>query len=413
MFRLYTLLLLVLLCAPAHAQYADPNYPKPISGYGSDGPHPVATVSFPNLNFLGRNIEVYYPADATGRVPTIFYSHAFGGNVSSNISGVLEFAARKGYAIVFVPYQTTGVTVADRYTNLLQGFRRAARRYPTIIDTTRVGFLGHSFGGGASFGNGLRCFLDNGWGQNGRFIYSLAPWYVYNLTPTELASFPGNTRLLVEIFNDDDTNDHRMAIDAFRNVNIPAAEKDFLMLRSDTLANHTYLADHVVPNTAAAFDALDYYAYYRLLDALCDYTFNGSLAGKNVALGHGSTAQVTMPAGLKPLISSSNPLVRWSQSKYLFPCNDAQNPRIQFCSSIVSATLPGHGAPALEIYPNPAATALTISGAPANQPVRVFNVLGSLVLTAPDARRQLAVAALPAGLYYLEVGSQRMPFQRE
>src|SRR6476619_1330727 len=118
MTKLYTFLLLVLLWAPARAQYADPNYPKPTTGYGADGPHPVATLSFPNLNFLGRNIEVYYPADATGRVPTIFYSHAFGGNLSANISGVLEFAARKGYAIVFVPYQTTGVTVADRYTNL-------------------------------------------------------------------------------------------------------------------------------------------------------------------------------------------------------------------------------------------------------------------------------------------------------
>ncbi|GAB3573665.1 T9SS type A sorting domain-containing protein [Hymenobacter daeguensis] len=413
MTRFYTFLLLVLLWAPARAQYADPNYPKPTTGYGADGPHPVASVSFPNLNFLGHSIEVYYPADATGRVPTIFYSHAFGGNVSANIIGVLEFAARKGYAIVFVPYQTTGVTVADRYTNLLQGFRRAARRYPAIIDTTRVGFLGHSFGGGASFGNGLRCFLDNGWGQNGRFIYSLAPWYVYNLTPAELASFPSNTRLLVEIFNDDDTNDHRMAIDAFRNVNIPAAEKDFLLLRSDTLANHTYAADHVVPNTAAAFDALDYYAYYRLLDALCDYTFTGSLAGKNVALGHGSAAQVTMPTGLKPLISSANPLVRWPQSKYLYPCSDAQNPRIQFCASVATATLAGAGAAGLEIYPNPAATALTISGAPANQPVRVFNALGSLVLTASDARRPLAVAGLPPGLYYLEVGRQRLRFQRE
>jgi hypothetical protein len=412
MTRIYSLLLLLTLAISAQAQYSDTNYPKPTTGYGADGPHPIATVSFLNLNYLGRSIEVYYPADATGPVPTIFYSHAFGGNQSANISGLLEFVAHKGYAIVFVPYQTTGVTVAERYQNLLQGFRRAARRYSTIIDTTRVGFLGHSFGGGASFGNGYRCFTENNWGRNGRFIYSLAPWYLYNITPTELASFPTDTRLLVEIFNDDDTNDHRMAIDAFRHVNIPAAEKDFLLLRSDTLANHTYTADHVVPNTAAAFDALDYYAYYRLLDALCDYTFTGSLAGKNVALGHGSAAQITMPTGLKPLVQSNNPQVVYPESKYLWQCSDSQNPRLLLCPSIVTATSPVTSLPLLSVSPNPASTILIISGA-AHQAVRVLDTLGRVLLTTPDASQPLSVLALPPGLYWVAVGEQRLRFVKQ
>ena len=32
---------------------------------------------------------------------------------------MLNFVAMKGYAIVFVPYQTLGVTVEDRYANLV------------------------------------------------------------------------------------------------------------------------------------------------------------------------------------------------------------------------------------------------------------------------------------------------------
>ena len=81
--------------------------PKPISGYGTDGSYTVATQSFANPNFSGHDIVIYYPAGITSPFPTIFYSHAFGGNNPDNISGFLKFVAKKGYAVVFVPYQTT------------------------------------------------------------------------------------------------------------------------------------------------------------------------------------------------------------------------------------------------------------------------------------------------------------------
>lgn len=205
----YTILALLGIAINSFGQYSDPNFPKPTSGYGSDGSHTIGIISFANPYYPAKNIEIYYPSDITAKVPTIFYSHAFGGNVSSNISGMLNFVAKKGYAIVYVPYQTTGITIYDRYDNLLNGFRKAARDYPAIVDTTKVGFLGHSFGGGASFGNAYKCFTQNNWGQNGRFIYALAQWYSYNISQTELQSFPANTKLLTEIFNDDVTNDHR------------------------------------------------------------------------------------------------------------------------------------------------------------------------------------------------------------
>ena len=37
------------------------------------------------------------------------------------------------------------VSIEDRYDILREGFRHAARKYPQIIDTTKVGFMGHSF----------------------------------------------------------------------------------------------------------------------------------------------------------------------------------------------------------------------------------------------------------------------------
>lgn len=330
--KILTALLSLFFTAAVSAQYNDPNIPKPNSGYGTDGTHTPAVISFANVYFPGNNILVYYPSDIGAKVPTIFYSHAFGGNNPVNITAMLEFVAKKGYAIVFVPYQTIGPTVEQRYTNLLAGFRKAARDYPNIIDTTRVGFMGHSFGGGASFGNGYKCFTENNWGSQGRFIYALAEWYSYNISQDELRSFPADTKLLTEVFDDDVTNDHRMAIDIFNNINIPADEKDYLLLKPDTLNGYVYVADHAVPNTTV-FNAYDYYAYYRFIDAICDYTFNKNPLGKETALGNGSASQVTMPGGLKPLVCTDFPVVQYPESKYLFPCDSSINPRLSYCPS--------------------------------------------------------------------------------
>jgi hypothetical protein len=291
-----------------------------------------------NPNYLTKRIVIFYPSDVATKVPTIFYSHAYGGSNYENISGMLNFVASKGYAIVFVPYKTVDTSVYSRYKCLLEGFRKAARYYTSIIDTTKVGFLGHSFGGGALFANAYKCFTENSWGQNGRFLYSLAPWYSFNIAQADIQSFPSNTKLLTEIFDDDLINDHRMAIDIFNNINISPAEKDYILLKSDTVNSYIYTADHVVPNNTAAFNVFDYYAYYRLLDALCDYTFNGSIAGKDVALGNGSVAQVTMPNGLKNLIQTDYPVPIYPETKYEFPFHDTTNLRSAYFDTTVKAS---------------------------------------------------------------------------
>lgn len=390
------------------AQYSDPNIPKPATGYGADGTHAVDVISFPNPYFTTENIQIFHPSDVTGKVPTIFYSHAYGGTNSANISGLLNFVAKKGYAIVFVPYQTTGVTVLNRYENLLSGFRQAARTYPSIIDTTKVGFLGYSFGGGASFGNSYKCFTENNWGSAGRFIYTIAEWYSYNISQANLQAFPADTKLLVEIFNDDVTNDHRMAVDIFNNIGIPSSEKDFLLLKSDTIAGYAYVADHGVPGTSTEFDALDYYGIYRLLDALCEYTFTGSLAARNVALGNGSAAQVTMPGGLKSMVHSDNPTVVFPESKYLFPCSDNQNPRANYCPQLVLG-LDELQENSLMLSPNPASGNFNVAVPTGNSAseVKVFTPQGRLVLSTPVAGKSAVAVetdALSSGVYLVVLG---------
>jgi len=409
--HLTTILFLLVFTGNICSQYSDPNIPKPTSGYGSDGSHTVGVISFANPEFPSKDIEIYYPSDVVGKVPTLFYSHAYGGNISGNIIGMLDYVARKGYAIVFVPYATKGVTVDERYDNLLKGFRMAARNYPGIIDTTRVGFMGHSFGGGASFGLAYRCFTDNNWGSNGRFIYALAQWYSYNLDPVALKSFPADTKVLVEVFDDDTTNDHRMAVDIFRNINIDPAEKDYLLVRSDTIGGYVYAAVHSLPNTSVAFDALDYYAYYRLIDALCDYTFNKNAEAKKTALGNGSAEQTTMPGGLKPLMESDDPQVVYSESKYTFPCSDTMNPRLSYCPEVTATLQISNPDKSLKIIPERSMKRVKIVF-PENDNtcnLSVYNAVGKQIVSMKNEGSPtvyINVSDIPAGVYIVVAGNR-------
>jgi Secretion system C-terminal sorting domain len=300
----------------------------------------------------------------------------------------------------------------ERYDILLHGFQLAARNYPNIIDTTRVGFTGHSFGGGALFGLSHRCFTENNWGENGRLLFSLAPWYSYELSQAQLQSFPANTKLIMQVYDDDTVNDHRMAMDVFNNINIPNDEKDFILVKSDTIQGYIYAADHAVPGTYQVFDALDYYAFYRLLDALCDYTFNGNLAGKAVALGNGSALQVTMPNGLKPLVQSDAPVPIYAEDKYGFPCSGVLNLRKDYCPALSSTEESQPAQYGLSIAPNPSSAEIRVK-IPANvaaKQIRVFNRLGQLMQVQSihaEAEIQLNLAALPAGEYWIVVGRYR------
>lgn len=305
--------------------------PYPTSGYGSPGSHNVAKISFPSPLYKERDVEIFYPGGINTPKPVIFFLHPYGGEKSSYSIGLFNFIAKKGYVTVFAPYPTFGVSIKERYDILWQSFVKAVSAYPNLIDSTRVGFMGHSFGGGAAIAIAYKAFTENKWGENGRFIFTMAPWYSFQITQSQLQEFPANTKMISQIYDDDTVNDHRMAIDIFNNINIPDNNKDFILVKTTKVSTYNYVADHSMPNTRSAYDAYDYYAIYRLLDAMTDYVFNNNQDAKNTALGNGSPEQINMPdyngQELAPLEVSDNPVAKYSQSKYQFQFGDILNPR--------------------------------------------------------------------------------------
>jgi hypothetical protein len=136
----------------------------------------------------------------------------------------------------------------ELYQVLFDGFVAAANQYPNLIDTRKVGFAGHSFGGGATPSLALRAVRERGWGSEGLALFPLAPWYSHQLSNQDLAAFPAHTQLVMQVYEDDVLNDHRMAIDVYRRMNLPAANKDYLVVHSDLIESYPYRSAHSVPS---------------------------------------------------------------------------------------------------------------------------------------------------------------------
>lgn len=323
-----------LLCTNiVFSQYQGP-IPAITTGYGAKGTHTFAKQQIVNDYFYRKKISVFYPKGVQKPVPTIFVLHGFAGTEAAYYEEMLKHIASWGYAAVFVPYKSFRLSHDERYVTLYEGFLKAAKRFPNIIDTSRIGFYGHSYGGGAIPAISDDLFKKHGWGANGKFIYSDAPWYAFQMPQERLDNYPTDCNMLTVVHDEDTNNDHRIAMDIFRNSPIDKANKDFIISYSNVVEGYEYVADHVLPiqNTEnGEFDALDYYVTFRLLNALAAYTFTGDAVAKKIALGNGRPAQTNITP-LKKLYATDNPTPIYPESRYLGACSVDINERKAECN---------------------------------------------------------------------------------
>lgn len=396
------LLLSLLMLHNAKAQYQGP-VDSISSGYGAYGSDSVAVVSIPNDYWANYDIKVYYPQNLTSPAPTIYYAHGFGSYEVALQEEMLQHMASRGYAVVFVPYQAS-FDFSGHYLSLYSGFIKASRALPAVIDTTQVGFYGHSFGAGAAPVIAYSLFMDNNWGTNGKFMYLSAPWYSIGLTDTMLYTFPTDCNLLTVLYDDDTSNDHRMAMDIFKNIAIDTDDKDCITVFSDTISGYAYATNHAMPESSQ-YDALDFYATFRLIDALADYSFTGNATAKDIALGNGSAAQTDM-GNLIDLMVSDDPYPVYNQSKYLYPCSDGLNERAAYCiEPLPSSTADISAEPnAVKVFPNPSngTIFITANGNETIKEVTVISQVGSIVFSTQNVN-SIDLASFESGIYSINI----------
>lgn len=318
------------------------------SGYGANGAFSVKVETLPSPQFAGQNVTVYLPAGASAPQPVVFFSHGFGAINPKPYEPFLNHIASRGFIVVYSPYPFANGTIVERYEILLAGFVAAVDKYRSQMDLTRVGFVGHSFGGGATPAVAYKGITQQGWGSKNAFLLMLAPWYSYDITPEQLSNFPPQAKLLTQVYDDDTVCDHRMAKDIFTHISIPDSEKDYVVLFSDKseALDYQLKADHLVPTTSSSggsgegTNALDFYGVWRLFDALAEYTFQGTSDAKIVALGNGNVDQSNMgtwPAPenrpVKPLLATDSPVITHPESDFAYGFSGLLNPRREFGDS--------------------------------------------------------------------------------
>ena len=318
--------LAVTLLSSQQLSVSQTTIPPIAAGYGANGTFTMTDDRFASPLFPSENVHVFRPAERSSLAPVIFFAPGFGATDPANYRPLIQHIVSRGYAVIFSPFQVIagdGSVYQRRYDTIFAGYEEAVKRYGNFFDLTRVGFIGHSYGGGASFAMLQRGAVSNGWGNRGLFLFALAPWYVYEITTKQLLDFPAHAKVLLQVYDADTVNDHRIAKEVYERVGLPVSAKDFVLLRSDQQAGVELDASHGTPSGQTP-NALDYYGIWRLFDALADYAFNGVAAGKELALGNGSPLQRFMgvwPNGQPVKEALAGPCVPITRptSSFLFP----------------------------------------------------------------------------------------------
>lgn len=302
----------------------------PLSGdYGGFGRFAVTRLSIPNPDpNAPAPISVFVPENATvqNKVPVVFFAHGFGGVSYQFYETLMRQLASNGYIVIFSPYTSNVFTTnAVRYNQLWNGFLIAVRQYASIMDTTQVGFAGHSYGAGAT-PEMARRGVAQGWGANGLFLFVMAAWYNWG---TNLEQIPASAKMIVQIYWDDDTNEHLISQNDIWNKLPQITERKWEVIRASKTycslnAGHSLPVTNGLGQTDAATDANDYWGVWRRLHALSDYTFTGNQTAKNIAFGvdfymgrwrgvFGSRRVSQLEATDSPVINTAtSPTWRWA-----------------------------------------------------------------------------------------------------
>ena len=308
------------------------------SGYGAKGQCETIVDSIPAPQWKEHEVYFFHPRFDGKPRPILFFCHGIGAEDPQVYMQLFKHLVSWGYPVVYAPYNKSSAigSPIEAYSMMWSGFNAGVRKWAANIDTARIGIIGHSFGGGAVPSLTWKMLNEKHWGNRGAFMYIMAPWYSYDITQKQLEQFPQSVALIMEVFDNDMTNDPRMAIDIFKSIAIPGSQKDFITLISDTCEGKALVADHGVPEGTYPFgwnvNALDYYGVYRMVHALAALTLDNDQSAREIALGDGCPAQRFMGAWWngKPvaeLVSCDTPHISDPQSAYLNFWTHAANPR--------------------------------------------------------------------------------------
>ncbi|MBN1759810.1 MAG: hypothetical protein JW863_15895 [Chitinispirillaceae bacterium] len=308
-------------------------------GYGADGTCDMDRDSFT----IAEEVTGYLftPHDYKDKYPVCVFLHGYIGQEPEMFEPFITHIVSRGVAVLFpsfpfFPKADSKELVLEKYRSIYAGIDSALSRCKNAADTSRVAFFGQSFGAGAVPSVAYRLITERGWGGNGACMFLSAPWYIFGISDEQLKNYPLSVKLIVEVYDNDNINDHHMAVDFFKNVGIKNSEKDYITLYSSShngvVMNANHFVAYGIESIYGEENLLDHYGIFRFFDALIDYAFTGNKEAYKICLGGGTSRQRYMghwdnKTAVQECRVTDDPQVMHQQWHYMWPWEIKLNPR--------------------------------------------------------------------------------------
>ncbi len=203
-------------------------------------------------------------------LPVIVFIHGWSAITPKLYTDFIYHIVKKGNIVIFPGYQKNAFVPPRSFTdNLIKSLQYAFNELNTgghfFPDYERFAITGHSMGGILSANLANRC---------------------------DSLGFPKPKAVMCQEPGDGDNNvseDDKVVGSADADSiyelisHIPHENKDFITVRTDTYGEPDLIADHSAP-TNSELDAIDFYCFWKLFDALTDAAFYGK--NREYALGN-------------------------------------------------------------------------------------------------------------------------------
>ena len=322
---LLNLTLIFLLPASAAAQTITPPS-QPASGPGGKQ-YVHASVTKNRYGTGGQEYWIYEPdSPRPHTAPVIVFLHGWGGMNPLYYGAWLDHLVKRGNIVIYPRYQSNLLTpIKDFLPNTLAAVKDAVHRLQTerghvTPDFSKFATVGHSLGG--VLAANVAALANESKLPRVRAVMSVEPGITQspiNVPLADLKKIPAET-LLLAVAGDADTlvRDADAKRIYYESTRVPAQNKDFIILVSDSHGEPALQASHRAPTAlnkdydsgegvggapsevadsigdarlsrrvrpeTMMVNALDYYGTWKLFDALTDAAFNGK--NREYALGN-------------------------------------------------------------------------------------------------------------------------------
>lgn len=221
--------------------------------------------------------------------PVVLFLHGWTAVDPASYMAWIHHIVQRGHIVIYPVYQIVPTTPFSAGTdNAIQGVKDALVELANLghvtPDLTRVGAVGHSFGGMMTANFAVRAAAEG-----------LPP--IQAIMPAEPGAFPtewedytqipGGTLILSIAGEEDVVVGDILALWIFNSsIAVPSTDKDFLLLRTDNHGSPGLISDHRAPGgliDGQGVDAFDFFGFWKWWDALTDAAWYGT--NREIALG--------------------------------------------------------------------------------------------------------------------------------